>query len=570
MGDNMSSFQKLPAEMLGYIFEECIEEDERKSGAVGLGVSPWLLAQVCRFWYQTAKGTPSLWRKILVTDSHECYWSLKRNEGRVPRHQAAQQGNPRSHSATQVCVNGVELKNALKRSGAASLEITLAFGGQWASKNQPGSAFYEELYNMIFDDSLSPRITHLVFEVMSELGGEWEWWSGEQLRSFSLLNSTFPNLISLQINSYAPLSTKMRNGTPMLKSILEGARKLQVLQVSKGPIPDELKYSVWSSSSYRSIIPNLRELRVGNGTILDQMLSGPLRIETLVIDTAVKAAATKEESVWGSRVTEWPTLGTASITFDRLTRLHLILDDFSHLDLLDLPLIEELRLMQSYQDRRTMQRNPNGYPPNRRDFTLDLPNLRTLRVRSPHITPLNRFKMPQLKNLHITSTRLAQGKADADFARFVSGPASSSGVVPDTTFIGARFLEGVEDLYINSLLSEKGSISTLKAFPSLRKLQLVPGNKIGKSLVQELTTSKHKQIAAGVLCPELVAIEIDCYSFQEYDNMNLRNKRVGTAMHEGLPGVIKKLAESRKKWGNQLECCTLIATDGNRYEYVEG
>jgi hypothetical protein len=96
MGDQTTSFQKLPAEMLGYIFEECIEEDERKSGAIGLGVSPWLLAQVCRFWYQTAKGTPSLWRKILVTDSLDCYWSLKRNDGRVPSsYQAARRTNPR-------------------------------------------------------------------------------------------------------------------------------------------------------------------------------------------------------------------------------------------------------------------------------------------------------------------------------------------------------------------------------------------------------------------------------------------------------------------------------------------
>jgi F-box-like len=202
MANQPTSFQKLPAEMLGYIFEECIEEDNIKSRGGDLGVSPWLLAQVCRFWYQTAKGTPSLWRKLLITDRSKTYWSLKRNQSQYP----SKNTHTRLHSSMQVCVNGPEVASALKRSGAASLELTLAFGGILnASKSQLDSAFYQELYDMVFNEHVASRISHLVIDSEYRDSLDWLFWSGEQLESISLPSISLPTLISLQIHSLKPL-----------------------------------------------------------------------------------------------------------------------------------------------------------------------------------------------------------------------------------------------------------------------------------------------------------------------------------------------------------------------------
>lgn len=555
--------------MLGYIFEECVEGDQGEPGGMGLGFSPWRLAKVCRFWYQTAKGTPSLWRKILITDWSFCYWSIKRNI-LVPG-LSVQNSSPelvRSHSALQVCLDRTDIANALQRSGSASLEVTIAFSGRSdASEDEPETAFFQGVYDMVFNDSVLPRISKLVFDSDSDNTEPWEseLWGGQEIGGVSVLSSSLPNLVSLQIYSYKPLFVKKINGITIVQTILQSATKLRDFGLENSRIPRCLRHDVWRSSNYNNTVSTLRELRIRHTDILDRMLGGSIGIEALIIHGAAKFEEDEdEERVWDTETTQWPTSRTPEITFERLTKLHLISDDYSLLDRLKFPLLEELRLTQSSSRPRTRdQVDGITQPPSRPDFTLELPSLSTLQVTSSNITPLNRFNMPQLKNLRITSTRIAQGKADADFVEFVSGSIPSSGVAG-----GPSFLEGVRNLYINSVMSEKGSMSTLNAFPSLRTFRLVPGKKMGKSLIQALCVSKNKRDPTGTLCPLLKKIEIDCYSFREWDKKEKKNKRVGTVIPDGLQDLLSKLVQSREKLEQPLEHCSLTEMGGTKSEYV--
>lgn len=99
--------RKLPVELLSHIFHSYI----------GHNMSPWRLVKVCRSWMQTALATPQLWRHIRVRSAlmhatpHE-KWVVN-GEQRI------------SMGRMQVCSTVVQLRAALRRSGAVPLEINV-------------------------------------------------------------------------------------------------------------------------------------------------------------------------------------------------------------------------------------------------------------------------------------------------------------------------------------------------------------------------------------------------------------------------------------------------------------
>lgn len=556
---NRQSLYKLPAEILGYIFERCIEADPRTSKVGHLGTSPWILARVCRAWYRIALGTPTLWCKILVTDCTKCYWDMQ-TAGFIPSHERT--GSVRSHSSIQICVNTIEIRKALQRSGAAPLEITLAF--LWRSEDsisEPGAHFYHRLYREIFNDSVNPRISRLILDNQEV----WDIFSSVALSSITGIDGSLPNLTSLQINSLVPFSMTTQDGTPMLKAALESARKLREIRLGLNAVPEWLQYSTWRLTGYSSSISSLKELRVRKTHTLDSILGGPVNIESLVIDGTAAIEEVPEERYAHAGTVPWPTMSTPEITFHRLIRLHLVLDDFSLLAALRFPVLEALRLTQSGR-WGPQGLNENGVAPHDSNFSLDLPNLRSLRVTSPYITPLNRLNMPQLDSIHLTSTRIQQSKCDVDILGFLSGKAIETGTPEGST--ESEFLHGVTALHIDAMISEKGLVSAIKKFPSLRSLHVVPGNKIGKSLGMALTVGRHTRKTLGVLCPDLAVLEIDCYSFQQLDRKERKDKRVGSLMADGTEDVLEKLVTSRRLWGTRLERCTVVRPNGERREYI--
>jgi F-box-like len=542
-------FGKIPAEILSYIFEECVEGDLEGEGGQGLGTSPWLLALVCRFWCRTALGTPWLWRKILVTDYSQFYWMLKRNR---PLPVAQRSVRVRSHSALQVCLNRAEVVRALQRSGAAPLEITLGISGRVDALNTlPSRTFYEGMYTAVFNDHTAGRISRLVAE-----GNSWAFYASG-LGPFPSLNLTLSTLVSLEIHSLTVFSATLENDEPMLKTILTSAKKLRSLRVGTEVTPDLLRHHNWQASTYAAAITNLTELRVSQNGHLDSILSGPVDLQVLTIDAASRIETVAEEGhAWEEITYPWPYLHTPEITFLCLARIHLILDDFSLLDRLKFPVLEELRLTQSSSSRRSRaSSNENTQPPSIPDFILDLPKLRALRVASLHIAQMSHFIMPQLENLHITSTCSSQSKADADFAAFISEPTLPQSPAAFPNALPSDSLQSVLHLYLSAMLSEKGTMSTLKAFPSLETLRLIPGRKIGKSVIKGLTVGRHRRHADLTLCPRLKVLELDCYSFREWDKTRKTEIRVGSIAHANLSQLMEGCMKSRKKWGDPLDRC---------------
>jgi hypothetical protein len=561
--DTAKAFAKVPAEILGYIFEECVEGDLGGMGGEGLGTSPWLLALVCRFWCQTAMGTPSLWRKILVTDYPQVYWTIKRNDG-LHKSIRSTSASVRSHSAMQVCLNRTELARTLERTGIAPLEITLAICGKPNSNATQHNRFYKELYLAIFNEHVAGRISRLVAE-----NNPWPLYTLD-VGTISDLYLTLSKLISLEIHSLKAFSIMLGDDESMFRLILTNAKDLRTLRVGTGGTPDLLSYHSWRGSSYTGAIANLKELRVSENLHLDAILSGPVDLEVLIIDAAARVEIAAEVGrTWEETTYPWPNVQTPEIAFLRLARVHLILDDFSLLDRLKFPVLEELRLTQSSVSRRSSPfSNETMRPPNDPDFILDLPRLRALRVTSPQIALMNRFIMPQLEDLHITSTCVIQTNTDADFAAFISVPTAPFARDPIPDVPPSDSLQSILHLHINATLSEKGMVRILRAFPSLQTLHLVPGRKIGKFSIKALTIGRHKRHTEMVYCSHLKVIELDCYSFMGWDKAQKAEKRVGTIMPTTIPGLMEKCMKSRKQWGEPLDRYTITTPEGTKLEYV--
>ena len=530
-------FAKFPAEILGYIFEQCIEGDQGQPGGEGLGVSPWILALVCHFWYQTAMRSPRLWGKIMVTERPEGYWSLERSKN-VPDDPGTRQ-NARFHSAIQICVGAMELAKALQRTGASPLDITLGFRSDKGSP-RPDRDFYEELYQMIFNKDVASRISRLVLDAQTA-----------PLEGPAMdISVSLPNLTGLEVKSNDLNSLPFRGSKSFLRAILEGSTELRDIRLG-GALPLELHYDTWSVSDYEVVISRIKRLRVYSRVGLNTMLRDSISIESLVIDQVVETEERMEGPAWNSL---WPIPQTPEINFQRLTDLHLVVHHLLLLSRLKFPSLKTLRVTQPRSLASDVYTAHS---------TIDLPNLLSLQVASSSIALLNRFDMPHLESLHITGTHSSHRKCNADFKTFVSGDHSDTQhAIPPPTF-----LRNVKTLCINALISDRNLSSVLKAFPFVQTLRVVPGPKLGKCLIDTLQVTKHRRGTAA-LCPDLTALELDCHSFREWDKKTRQETRVGTLMPEGLCVAIEKLVTSRRYWGKQLERFTVVDNEGSKTEYA--
>ena len=562
-GKVAKAFAKLPAEILAHIFIQGVEGDlEKESGEV-IGTSPWVFAQVCRFWCQTCMSTPSLWRKLLVTDYSQFYWSLQRNK-HIPMLQR-NTTRTRSHSSLQVCVNPTEVAQAVQKSGVAPLDITLGISGRTdTSEVLPNEQFYTRLYASIFNDQVAPRISRLVFESNPRWTLRWT------IQKMSGLYIRVSNLASLEIHSLTAFSFMVEGDVPMLRAIIENATRLNSLRVGTDATPDFLRHTNRQDSRHAAVIDRLKELRVSDTSHLDSILHVSNELESLVIDSTARIEALAEDGGWEGVTFPWPTLQTRSIIFLSLVRLHLIVDDFSLLDRFQFPALEELRLTESSVCRRSRRLAGGESPPLiNPDFVLDLPKLRALRVTSHRIACIRRFLMPQLERLHLTSTRVLQTKGDADLEEMVGEPDSEdqsptalSGPLTENPF------KAVRHLHIHANVTSKGIITTLEAFPLLESLYLVPGKKLGNKVITALTVGKHKRHLYGIPYPRLKVVQFDCYSFRKWDRSKKAERRVGSLEPPVLVDLMEAFVLSRKKWGEPLERCTFIGQGGEKREFV--
>lgn len=539
-----SAFSKMPPEMLGYIFEQAVEGDQGQPGGEGLGVNPWILASVCKTWSRVAMSMGSLWRNILVTDTPSFYWMVERNS-----HMTTVPGLERTHSAIQVCTNQGQLGRALHRSGVAPLDITIGFRGdpQMMAKR----LIYTKFYQILFRPLITPRIQRLVVDCSESCIR----YSGDIFSQIQGLHTSLPNLVSLQVSSTVPLSMREQSGKRFLNAILENAPNLRDLGLPHSHgyeaciLPEALRYDGWRISTYNSTILNLQKLRVHHVDHLDSMLLGAISIKGLVIRAAELIENSLTDQIWEIPSSPWPTSSTPEITFQRLSRLHLILDDLSLLSRLQLPVLEELRLTPSIEIRKTRGQADEclsslALPA----FSLDLPNLHTLRIMSLNVSIVSKFTMPRLQHLYLTSMRTSFPRTNADIASFVF-------------LSGTSFFQGIRTLYLNAFMSETAMINLLKVCPSVQTLLLVPV-RIGKVVISALTVGKKRPITVPVLCPDLRMLEVDCHSFRKWDKVERKELRVGAQIGRDLRELLLRMNKSRPQ--QSIERCTLIGVDGGR------
>jgi hypothetical protein len=331
------SVATLPDEMLACIFEQCVNGDTGEPGGEGLGFSPRILALVSRKWYRVVLGTASLWRTILVTDATSAYWEIKRNTRLSSRTSSKDE---RTHSAMQVCATGAELESALQRTRGTTLEITITFGNSRFSYGPTSAPLYSQLYEMLFNDRVAPRITHLVLEQGYTFA--------MTAPLFNYIATNVHRLSSLvhlaSVRSYSRHQTQ--DGKSMFQLVLENSKTLKYMFIIDGNIEDCLQAHVWQNASHSSTIRNLQQLRLGPRCFPDEIFSDNVPVPKLIMEDTARVEQAEEKKMWEISTSPWPTRSTPRMNFMRLTRMHLILDDISLLSRLTFPVLEYLRLME--------------------------------------------------------------------------------------------------------------------------------------------------------------------------------------------------------------------------------
>jgi hypothetical protein len=559
------SVATLPDEMLACIFGECVNGDIGEPGGEGLGFSPRILALVNRKWYRVALGTASLWRTILVTDAISDYWEIKRNARLSSRTSSK---HARTHSAMQVCTTEAELEGALRRTRGTTLEITITFGNNRLSYSSTSAPLYSELYRMLFNDRIAPRIAHLVLE-----RGYMATMTAPLFNYIATNVHRLSNLVHLAtVRSYSLHRTQ--DGKSMLQLVLENSKTLKYLSIIDGNIEDCLRPHVWQNAGHSSTILNLQQLRLGPRCFPDAIFSDNVPVSELIMEDTARVEQAGEKKMWEISPSPWPTRSTPRMNFMCLTRMHLISEDISLLSRLTFPVLDYLRLTQpsgSPSGATPVDIEPFFIP----DFVVDLPKLRSLRITARHFAPVNRFNSPQLESFHMTSTHSMKGKVEADFLQLFRSPVPSTeplveGSQTTPTKPTELWFQNIHTLYINANVSERVLIQAFRLLPLLRVLKLVPGKKMAQVLVKELTVEKPKPPSKknNIFCPALEVIELDLVSFTEWDKGLKMAIRVGTTTLDGLPNALIKCVASRQKAGIPLQRCTVISRAGQQ-EYVK-
>jgi len=404
---------------------------------------------------------------MLVTDNPDDYWQIHRNARLGVSHS---QGDVYTHSAMQVCVTGKQLEYVLRRTKNASLDVTI---NVLVYIPRISSPLLTRFKGMLFNDNVAPRIARLALDSAAYVGAVPP--HSEDL-STSLRRPQ--NLVSLSIIRFTSVSGRVDAGA-RLGRLLMSAKGLRSLFVVDAVAPLCLQAHVWPNSEYGGVIRNLQQLRIGHGGILGDMFTGVMPIPEVIIEEAVRAEWADEMGTWTVSTSPWPYRSCRVINFTRVTHMHLILDDLSLLSQLAFPVLEYLRIAQSSEGRPQAIADINFlFIP---QFAVNLPKLRTLRLMAHDFAPLNRFRVPLLTSLHLTSSHAIQDEIDGAFsALFPSFPlpmeASAERLESSPRLPFVSPLTSIRDLYINSNVSEKLLVQALQSLPFIQSLTLVPGS----------------------------------------------------------------------------------------------
>jgi hypothetical protein len=267
--------RKLPIELLGYIF----------CSYVDCGMSPWKLVKVCRSWMRTALATPHLWRYICVRSLS--IYSTQHETWVVDGERQISMGR------MQVCSTVVQLRAALRRSGAVPLEIRVE------ALTHEGNDL--SLVRIILGDPVSKRIETLNLAIMTLL--EVAPGHGLSIGPFDLLKTI---VLPTRLDAWAHA---------MLESICLTANRIESIRLHTPLSPQLANYSFW---------PRLKALELRTSTYFNSISQKLLNLEK-----------------FPDALTHWPNQTTPVSTWTKV-RHAAIRCLPSHLDRARLPNLESL------------------------------------------------------------------------------------------------------------------------------------------------------------------------------------------------------------------------------------
>jgi F-box-like len=336
---------KLPIELLSYIF----------CSYVDCGMSPWRLAKVCKRWMRTALGTPHLWRYICVISPithgtrHETWVvdGLKRvSMGRM-----------------QVCSTVVQLRAALRRSGAVPLEVHIE------DLTHEGDDL--SLVQIILGGPISKRIETLNLARMTLLKvapGH-----GLSIGPFDLLKTI---VLPTRLDAWAHA---------MLESICLTANRIESVRLNCMLSPELANYSFWSL---------LKALELNNSsTQFDVISQKLLNLENFPV-----------------ALTHWPDQTTPVSTWTKV-RQATIRCHPSHLDRARPPNLESL-VFRDLRYYREVADTMNIYS------HISYSSLTKLDVETPDLQWLWKLSLPSLIDLTVSCTSKSDIPPDEDIPAF--------------------------------------------------------------------------------------------------------------------------------------------------------
>ncbi|KAG8845195.1 hypothetical protein FRB91_001981 [Serendipita sp. 411] len=558
-------FSRLPAEVLGFIFDEFVNGGDSWSDRG----SPWTLALVNRFWCATAIGTPRLWSTIMITNSPYAFWN-----GRKPRHNLSSlqvDGStlryPSMHSSAQVCGSLKRLRHILSRAGVSPLHVIIAFRDSDDGFENHVAPAVVQMYHELFTPPVSHRIDHLELD-SSMLRYVLSWFSmpyaprienpapsAPQLPSVLdqvLLHQAGNNSDSSEDEGSSVSEERLLDHTDIFKGPLSSLRFVTfydpnisenwpiielVIQASSvtleginfclQSIPQRfVEQELWSS---------IKCIQTNSPHFLNSVLSKDVALEQLNI------AGTKTKWKTHNDIpTPWPDRRTPNINFTQLTSLSLVIDDFSTLSRLTFPVLQNLEITAG-------SRYHNGFSSSNfhmisvnnaemaatyahPDFLVPLPALKSLSVRSPHCAPLGRFDMPVLETLRLTSECTPKLKCDKDleplFPNFEKKTKRKDGegdggeeedddddpisVTNPSGMSPPAYLKTIRHFYFTADLTDLAVLRILQLLPSLHTLYLTPPTKIGLKIFEALASGKVVSRQRTPMAPDLRVLRVDC------------------------------------------------------------
>ncbi|PVF92906.1 hypothetical protein CPB86DRAFT_877566, partial [Serendipita vermifera] len=468
---NVMALRKLPIEIMGNIFTECVKI---------LDVSPRVLALVCKFWYNVAIKTPTLWNRLMITNDPEVYWLTHRAKGRKPADlnspvfgaTARPMGSgTRSLSATQICTDIHELTCALKRAGNAKLDVTIAFGD-----NVISMIGQKCMYEHLFTEDVSKRIARLEVD-RTPLGRE---------LNGLYLQGTLPNLMHLGIHH------NHLDNRDIYRHILDHATNVHEVQITVARCPLDLQNATWWKKVKRLILKDvgpLNNIYGGSSSFEEGVTEVESELEYLSVDSVhdmtrrlggTDPSVEDDEYIYERpwymtpvSLAQWPnSMVTAKIIFRHLKDLTLAVARYADLAPLILPSLESFTLIITEGESQTS-------PFSLAEFDLLLPSLKSLRVDAPFCSPLRHIKMPRIESLSLISTCPFKVKSEEDLA---------NSIFNTTKHIELPYLR---KLSLNVGVSDKFLISLLKLLPSLTHLYLVPLGNPGGSHYRKVPQLRH-------------------------------------------------------------------------------